>query len=169
MKKIDKHYYGMIFALIIQSFLSILAAMGAMLFVDFAGAKLFGAPHHLNTGYILGLYIPMSVALGLVDTIVFIGTNTYFTSLTDGITRVANGDYSVRLNEKRGGSFAWVYRNFNKMASELQNTGMLRNDFINSYSHEFKTPIVSINGFANLMLKQDLPDAERKKYLQIIV
>ena len=30
---------------------------------------------------------------------------------------------------------------------------MLRNDFVNSYSHEYKTPIASIKGFAQLLLE----------------
>ena len=29
---------------------------------------------------------------------------------------------------------------------------MLRSDFVNNFSHEFKTPIVSIYGFARLLL-----------------
>ena len=49
-----------------------------------------------------------------------------------------------------------MYKAFNKMCDELDSVQMLCNDFINSYSHEFKTPIASINGFAMLLLEKDL-------------
>jgi len=57
---------------------------------------------------------------------------------------------------------------FNKMAFELEGTEMLRADFINNFSHEFKTPIVSISGFASLLRKGNLSDQERDEYLGII-
>jgi signal transduction histidine kinase len=54
------------------------------------------------------------------------------------------------------------------MSSELGSLQMLRNDFINRYSHEFKTPIASINGFAELLLEKQLPEQEQRQYLEII-
>lgn len=57
---------------------------------------------------------------------------------------------------------------FNKLANELQNTEMLRSDFINNFSHEFKTPIVSITGLARLLKKGNLTDEEREQYLTAI-
>ena len=41
-------------------------------------------------------------------------------------------------------------------AEELGGTEILRKDFINNFSHEFKTPIVSISGFADLLLEEQL-------------
>lgn len=49
---------------------------------------------------------------------------------------------------------------FNKMATELQSTEMLRHDFINNFSHEFKTPIVSIAGFAKLLRRGGLTEPQ---------
>jgi signal transduction histidine kinase len=63
---------------------------------------------------------------------------------------------------------AHVYQDFNKMSDELANVQLLRKDFVNSFSHEFKTPLASINGFASLMLEKDLNPEDRKLYLQII-
>ena len=58
---------------------------------------------------------------------------------------------------------------FNALAGELQNTELLRSDFVNNFSHEFKTPIVSIRGFARLLQRDDLTAEQRRDYLQIIV
>nr|MBP7401065.1 HAMP domain-containing histidine kinase [Clostridia bacterium] len=58
---------------------------------------------------------------------------------------------------------------FNHMASELGSVEMLRNDFINNLSHEFKTPIVSVSGFARMLRRDDLTPEERDEYLDIII
>ena len=39
---------------------------------------------------------------------------------------------------------------------------------MNNFSHEFKTPIVSISGFADLLLEEDVAPEEQREYLQII-
>lgn len=45
---------------------------------------------------------------------------------------------------------------------------VLRSDFINNFSHEFKTPIVSIAGFAKLLQRGNLSDIQRDEYLRAI-
>jgi signal transduction histidine kinase len=45
---------------------------------------------------------------------------------------------------------------------------MLRGDFINNFSHEFKTPIVSIAGFAKLLKRGNLTEEQRIAYLTSI-
>jgi signal transduction histidine kinase len=54
------------------------------------------------------------------------------------------------------------------MAQELDSTEMLRSDFINNFSHEFKTPIVSIVGFAKLLKRGNLTESQKKEYIDII-
>ena len=55
------------------------------------------------------------------------------------------------------------------MAQELENTELLRSDFINNFSHEFKTPIVSLRGFAKLLKNPDLSQEDRDEYVDIII
>ena len=55
------------------------------------------------------------------------------------------------------------------MAEELGSLEMLRSEFVNNFSHEFKTPISSIRGFARMLQRDDLTPEERKEYLDIIV
>ena len=54
---------------------------------------------------------------------------------------------------------------FNKMTHELRHSEMLNRDFINNLSHEFKTPIVSIAGFAKLLKNGNLNDNEQQEYI----
>ena len=93
-------------------------------------------------------------------------------TLIDGMNRLASGDYSFRINA--GAIMKWypdyvgVVDSFNKMAEQLQNTEMLRGDFVNNFSHEFKTPIVSIAGFAKLLQRGNLTERQQKEYLAAI-
>ena len=89
--------------------------------------------------------------------------------LSEGIQHLADGDFNYKIPIRRNDSLARVYENFNKMCEELKSVQILRNDFINNYSHEFKTPIASINGFAELLLDKNLSDLEREEYLKIII
>lgn len=83
---------------------------------------------------------------------------------------VASGDFSVRVNEKGAiGEMRSLARSFNSMSGELSGIELFREDFINNFSHEFKTPIVSISGFARQLTRDDLTDEQRIEYAQLIV
>lgn len=82
---------------------------------------------------------------------------------------VAAGDYSVRVTPGGSDEFRMLGEKFNHMAEELGSVELLRTDFINNFSHEFKTPIVSIRGFAKALKWDDLTEAERGEYLDIIL
>lgn len=92
--------------------------------------------------------------------------------LIDGLNRLASGKYDTRIQFKgmlRGmAAFSDVSDSFNSLAKELENTEMLRGDFVNNFSHEFKTPIVSIAGFAKLLKNGDLTEEQRREYVDII-
>ena len=88
------------------------------------------------------------------------------------MNRLASGDFRTRLQFSKLISkhpiFAEITESFNTMATELESTEMLRNDFINNFSHEFKTPIVSIAGFAKLLKKGNLTEEQKLEYINII-
>jgi len=82
---------------------------------------------------------------------------------------IANGNFSVRVNLRGPYELTSLAASFNRMAQELGNTETLRRDFINNFSHEFRTPIVSIRGFAKLLKKETLSREERDEYIDIII
>jgi signal transduction histidine kinase len=83
---------------------------------------------------------------------------------------VSTGDFSIRVQELNAQSeIADLLRNFNHMTEELGSIEMFRNDFINNFSHEFKTPIVSIRGFAKQLKNDNLSIIKRKEYTDIII
>lgn len=90
----------------------------------------------------------------------------------DQMNRLAAGDFKARIHFSGPISghptFREVEDSFNAAAAELEQTEMLRSDFINNFSHEFKTPIVSIAGFAKLLRHGELPPEQQQEYLAII-
>lgn len=92
-------------------------------------------------------------------------------NLAKATQQVKNGDFSVRVEERdTSNELQSLVSGFNGMVEELGNIRLLRSDFISNFSHEFKTPINSIKGFANELLVDDsLDENQRREYLQIIV
>jgi len=92
-------------------------------------------------------------------------------TLLNIMNRLAAGDFSQRITVPkpwdRHPGIIELTESFNKMAGELESTEMLRSDFINNFSHEFKTPIVSIAGFAKLLKREDLTE-KQAEYVRII-
>ena len=92
--------------------------------------------------------------------------------LTDQLNRLAGGDFKARLHFGKPlgehPTFKQIEKSFNRAAEELEHTEMLRSDFINNFSHEFKTPIVSIAGFAKLLRRGSLTPEQQSEYLEVI-
>lgn len=90
--------------------------------------------------------------------------------LSSSADEIAKGNFNVRVDVKKGPrEFMELYESFNKMAEQLGETEMFRQDFINDFSHEFKTPIVSIRGFARQLEKDNgLSEEKKREYISII-
>lgn len=72
--------------------------------------------------------------------------------LSKAMKRVAEGDFSIRLESNSGiQEIRDSYDSFNLMAGELEATETLQTDFVANVSHEFKTPINAIEGYATLL------------------
>ena len=90
--------------------------------------------------------------------------------LIDATRLISQGDFSVRLKEdEKYGEMNELMRSFNHMAQELGSTELFRKDFINNFSHEFKTPVVSNRGFARQHQRDDLTPQQRLEYTEIII
>lgn len=91
--------------------------------------------------------------------------------LSEATLKVQKGDFNAEVEVPPGrGDFSDLFSNFNQMTKELRGTELFRSDFINNFSHEFKTPIVSIRGFAKqLQLDDTLSEEQKKEYIEFIV
>lgn len=88
--------------------------------------------------------------------------------LSAATEKIARGDFDIRIENNRKDELGQLIKNFNIMAKELAGMEMLRNSFISDISHEFRTPLTSIEGYAKL-LRGSATDAEREEYAGIIM
>ena len=88
--------------------------------------------------------------------------------LTDATKKVASGDFSIKLETQRDDEIGELTNNFNEMVKDLGSIESLQKEFIDNVSHELKTPINSIQGFAQLLRDDNLSKEERNEYADII-
>lgn len=92
--------------------------------------------------------------------------------LSRAMQKVAKGDYTVRLDIPVPNLKDEMYdltSNFNQMVRELNHTETLHSDFISNVSHEFKTPLAAISGYATLLQDDTLTAEERDEYINTII
>ena len=81
--------------------------------------------------------------------------------------KFARGDFSVRVRqtEDPDDEMGALIDSFNKMADSLEQSEQRRSEFIANISHELRTPMTTIAGFADGILDGTIPPEEERKYL----
>jgi len=90
--------------------------------------------------------------------------------LREGMKKVADGDFNTRLETASSSSeIQELFSGFNLMTGELQSTEILQTDFVSNVSHEFKTPINAIEGYATLLQGTENIDEVENEYIEKIL
>ncbi len=90
-------------------------------------------------------------------------------TLSDASKTVATGNFNVKITAQTDiEELNTTFDNFNNMVTELNSIETLRNDFVANVSHEFKTPLAAIEGYAMLLQDENLTDEERGEYVRKI-
>ncbi len=167
---------------------SLTKAFALIVFIVLIAAVLFGAlaisvltwagvisgfSDQLSLGTVLVCVLDFSIVSGAaISLVIALVPLQPVNELIDHMNKLAGGDFKARLNYTSSiGNhkvFAEIKDSLNKLAEELENTEILKSDFINNFSHEFKTPIVSIAGLAKLLNDGKLSEEERERYLTAI-
>lgn len=135
-------------------------------------------------GYVMGGTTNTTQVVGTVVASIIIGMLLSFvignavlkplSELVKATKKVANGDFNTTLpigwTEKHTVTeLRELIKDFNEMTEELRNTEIFRNDFISNFSHEFKTPLASIRGFARQLCEGDLTPEQQREFSKIIL
>lgn len=154
---------------ILQTFIMLGISGFTTIVMDRAGKYLQNTPD-LDPLRLIGFVALLIFILGVFMLLQFSATKRHLEKIYNSIEMLARGQYGHKLKVGRYTVFRSLAIDINRLSEELKKVHMLRSDFVNSYSHEFKTPIASISGFAQLLLddNNNLTEEERRKYLQII-
>ena len=82
--------------------------------------------------------------------------------------RLGKGNFDVRVDTNRRDDIGELADAFNKMAASLEKAEKSRREFVANVSHELKTPMTTISGFADGMLDGTIPPEQHEHYLAII-
>ena len=164
--KRSKFNYGFIFssAALVGSLLSTALAMFIVWLLNRRFGVWLGMPYTIRV-LLISILSGAAIAVGL---------SKFFVSpmmkLGDAMRKVAGGDFSVRLDcTSKIRDVREVYGSFNTMVKELGNTETLQTDFVSNVSHEFKTPINAIEGYASLLQDSQLTDEQKNDYIDKII
>lgn len=116
------------------------------------------------------------ISLSLLLLVTFISTFLFSRNITriieaisDSATKIANGDFTSRVELKGEGELSQLSRSMNHMATELEKLEDMRKDFIANISHDFRSPLTSIKGFIQAILDGTIPPERQDKYLNIVL
>ena len=90
--------------------------------------------------------------------------------ITEAAERVAKGDFSAKVPLRRQtkkhpyDEVEALAATFNQMTDDLKSIEYLRKDFTSSVSHEIKSPIATISGYAQLLRDETLGAETRRAY-----
>ena len=147
----------------------ITAGISAIVYPMLQGTR-FDPTGDEQTLYIV-IALLFSLSLGVIFSVCF---SKFWLNPAEKLHRAVNevteGNYNVSVSDRfHKGEYGDLIRAFNRMAEQLSGVELFRTDFINHFSHEFKTPIVSIMGFARRLRQDNLSEQQRQEYLTIIV
>ncbi len=128
----------------------------------------------LNKNIEISIYIWLIVFDILLGVFIAVLIGKWFFSpiirLSSAMKKVASGNLSVRLECKSSvNEINAMIENFNIMTKELAATEMLQSDFVSNVSHEFKTPLSVIEGYATLLQDETLTKEEQRDYADKIL
>lgn len=119
-------------------------------------------------GSVLLLFFIIVVSTSLVWGL---GNRILFGSLRqikDASKAVAAGDFTQRLKPAKEKETAEICESFNEMVDRLGRNEMIARDFISNVSHQFRNPLSSIIGYAQLLEDESLKPEQRAEYVAVI-
>jgi len=118
---------------------------------------------------LLAVTMLLCAAVSLVGIFIFRKINPPLYEIRRGAERFAHGRFERKLPDYQVREIDELAKALNRMASQLEGLEKLRREFVANVSHELKTPVTTIKGFAETLIegaKNDPDDLDR--FLEII-
>ncbi len=160
-------------------FLSVLLAtniLATIIMLIFSNIMEVPPPSIIENGHIaLGFVVRMGGLIILLGTMFIIIAARIvtkpITKMSEVTKKITKGDFTARVPEISKGhdEITELSDNINLMVSELSRNEYLHKDFVSNVSHEFKTPIAAIQGYAEMLTSENLANEKRVEYAEIIL
>jgi len=165
--QMSTHFWLVLFAFAVLVVSMIVAGLMWQLFVRIGILMPFEPGSHMRAFFFL---LVVSMLIGTVlSTLGGVFILRPLRRLTLATKEITRGNFNVQVSVKGSTEIERLAVSFNEMAKELSGIETLRADFVSNISHEFKTPVASIRGFAKRLLKGNLTEEQRIEHLKIIV
>lgn len=121
-------------------------------------------------GVIIGVSLAVVIAAILMSLVFSKKLAEPLDQLAIASRKVAHGDFTARVEKKGrcGGEIGTLVDSFNSMTEELQKSDQNRRELIANISHELRTPMTTIAGFADGILDGTIPKEQEERYLRKI-
>jgi len=126
---------------------------------DVIGSRVFAA------GMIVTAFITLMLFTAAINYLIVIRVR----DLNYATKKIAGGDYDIQLQVEGQDEISELTRSFNTMSNALKANEYLNKEFTKNFSHELKTPLSVIKGYAELMDPSMSSKEEIEEYRQIIV
>lgn len=116
---------------------------------------------------VLNSLLPMiALVLLVLDLLASLLFSKWFTrplrELSEGAREIADGNYDVQVNADRQDELGLLGREFNHMAAEVKRSAQLEKDLLANVSHDLRTPLTLIKGYAETVRDITGSDAEKR-------
>lgn len=127
---------------------------------------------------VLGMAAVLLVLLGLTTAFIAVSMKKVLRPLGElnaGAQRIADGQYEHRIDVSTQDEIGQLGESFNKMVEaveqrtkSLQDSEQKKTLFMGDLTHELKTPVTAISGYAQLLLSAKLPEEHKEEALMYI-
>lgn len=150
----------------------VMAEIFAMVIITSFIAKQLGSRLHFTID-MPAVIVMLLFSMIIGYTVNFFLSRAFFrpiTKLGASMRKVAKGDFTERIDtESKIREVQNLYSDFNIMTQELKATEIIQSDFVSNVSHEFKTPINAIQGYATLLQNENNTPADQEEYVRKIL
>ncbi len=161
-KRMCLYYWSIVFIIILFVFMGVLSIMLLLQHLKII--------EKLGFMTLLSLIIVSTAVCGLVSYYVGQRIVTPMVKLSAASKEVAKGNYTIRVHDSSQlEEVQTTFRHFNAMVGQLKSISTLSNDFVANVSHEFKTPLSTIEGYAMLLQDPSLNEEERQDCIDKIL
>jgi len=123
--------------------------------------KIEGQSELVNALITLAVFVGITIVIGTIFISIYLRN---IKALKNAMRQVASGNFDVKLKVDPHTEEGGLCSDFNKMADDLKRLESFKEEFIVNASHEFKTPLSTIRGYANLIAQGGLTEEEEKQY-----